>query len=49
MQGRKTYFLVHDWTVVHSKQKDIVAAYCGGDGFVNGFVGEYWNRLNNGI
>ena len=49
MQGRKTYFLIHDWTVVHAKDKDIVAAYCNGDGFANGFVGEYWNRLNNGI
>lgn len=49
MQGRKIYFLVHDWTVVHAKDKDLVAAYLSGKGFVNGLVGEYWNRLNNGI
>lgn len=49
MQGRKIYFLVHDWTVVHARDKDLVAAYQSGKGFANGLVGEYWNRLNNGI
>ncbi|WP_420412577.1 hypothetical protein [Roseibium sp.] len=49
MLGRRIFLSNHNATVVHSRNSDIVNAFKQGNGFANGLVGEYWNRLNGDI
>jgi len=48
LMRRRCMLFNNDWSVVHSRDPEILAAFKHGDAFFNGLAGEHWMPLSGG-